>query len=131
NGTRIEAYYGPATTRSLPPQSVAVSIVILDENDQPGILQPVKTVGTILGTEKWTSSTVILLDEDDVEIGEGYPCDIYLSIGDQTTIEDENGNTLSVEDLTKGTRVEAHYGPMVTASLPPQSGTLKIVVLSE
>ncbi|NPE31113.1 hypothetical protein HNV12_24790, partial [Methanococcoides sp. SA1] len=131
NGTRIEAYYGPATTRSLPAQSGAVSIVVLDENDQTGVLQPVKTIGTILGTEKWTSSTMILLDEDDVEIGEGYPCDIYLSIGDQTTIEDENGNTLSVEDLTKGTRVEAHYGPAVALSLPPQSGAVSIVVLSE
>jgi hypothetical protein len=74
---------------------------------------------------------MILLDEDDVEIGEGYPCDIYLSIGEQTTIEDENGNKLSVEDLTEGTRIEAYYGPMVTASLPPQSGVVSIVVLSE
>ncbi|MCD4806518.1 MAG: hypothetical protein K8R13_02915 [Methanococcoides sp.] len=131
NGTRIEAYYGPATTRSLPAQSVAISIVVLDEDEKPGILQPVKTLGTIIGTEKWTSSTMVLLDEDEVEIGEGYPCDIYLSIGDQTTIEDENGNKLSVEDLTKGTRVEAYYGPMVTASLPPQSGAVSIVVLSE
>ncbi|MDA0525737.1 hypothetical protein [Methanococcoides alaskense] len=129
--TRIEAYYGPATTRSLPAQSVAVSIVVLDENDQPGVPQPVKTTGTILGTEKWTSSTVILLDEDDVEIGEGYPCDIYLSIGQETTITDSNGNELTIEDLTEGMRIEAYYGPMVTASLPPQSGTLKIVVLSE
>ncbi|MCM1985908.1 hypothetical protein [Methanococcoides seepicolus] len=131
NGTRIEAYYGPATTRSLPPQSGAVSIVVLDEDEKPGILQPVKTLGTILGTEKWTSSTMILLDEDDVEIGEGYPCDIYLSIGQETTITDSNGNELTIEDLTEGTRIEAYYGPMVTASLPPQSGTLKIVVLLE
>ncbi|WP_135606134.1 hypothetical protein [Methanococcoides sp. NM1] len=129
-GTRIEAYYGPMTTRSLPPQSAAVSIVVLDENVQTAP-QPVKTIGTILGTEIWSENTVLLLDQNDSDIGEGYPCDIYLITGQATTITDSNGNELTIEDLTEGTRIEAYYGPMVTASLPPQSGTLKIVVLTE
>ncbi|KGK99612.1 hypothetical protein LI82_01175 [Methanococcoides methylutens] len=129
-GTRIEAHYGPMTTRSLPPQSVAVSIVVLDE-DVPTGPQPVKTIGTILGTEVRSENTVLLLDQDDIDIGEGYPCDIFLVTAQETTITDSNGNELSFEDLTEGTRVEAYYGPMVTASLPPQSGTLKIVVLTD
>lgn len=129
-GTRVEAHYGPMTTRSLPPQSNAVSIVVLDENVPTGP-QPVKTTGIILGTEVWSENTVLLLDQDDSDIGEGYPCDIFLVTAQETTITDSNGNELTIEDLTEGTRVEAYYGPMVTASLPPQSGTLKIVVLTE
>ncbi|WP_440952170.1 hypothetical protein [Methanococcoides sp. FTZ1] len=129
-GTRIEAQYGPMTTRSLPPQSNAVSIIVLDENVPTGP-QPVKTTGTILGTEVWSENTVLLLDQDDSEIGEGYPCDIFLMTGQETIITDSNGNELTIEDLTKGTRVEAYYGPMVTMSLPPQSGILKIVVITE
>ncbi|MEL4304781.1 hypothetical protein [Methanococcoides sp. LMO-2] len=129
-GTRIEAHYGPMTTRSLPPQSSAVSIVVLDENVPTGP-QPVKTTGTILGTEVWSENTVLLLDQDESDIGEGYPCDIFLVTAEETVIMDNDGNELTIEDLTEGTRVEAYYGPMVTASLPPQSGTLKIVVLEE
>jgi hypothetical protein len=118
------------TTRSLPPQSNAVSIVVLNENVPTGP-QPVKTIGAILGTEVWSENTILLLDQDESDIGEGYPCDLYLMIGEETTITDSNGNELALEDLSEGTRVEAYYGPMVKASLPPQSGTLKIVVLSE
>lgn len=128
DGMRIEAYYGPMTTRSLPPQSGAVSIVVLDEN-LPVMPQPVETIGTVLGTEDWNGKTVILLDEDDADIGEGYPCDIYLITGPETEVTDSDGNKLTIEDITKGTRIEAQYGPMVTLSLPPQSGTLKIIVL--
>lgn len=129
-GTRIEAHYGPMVTRSLPPQSGAVSIVVLDESFPTGP-QPVKTIGTILGTEVRSENTVLLLDQDESDIGEGYPCDIFLITGQDTVITDSNGNELTIGDLTEGTRVKAYYGPMVTASLPPQSGTLKIVVLTE
>ncbi|WP_445475814.1 hypothetical protein ACT9XH_03505 [Methanococcoides methylutens] len=129
-GTRVEAHYGPMTTRSLPPQSGAVSIVVLDENVQTGP-QPVKTIGTVLGTEVWSDNTVLLLDQDESDTGEGYPCDIFLVTAQETTITDSNGNELTIEDITEGTRIEAYYGPMVTASLPPQSGTLKIVVLAK
>ncbi|NPE29090.1 hypothetical protein HNV12_14220, partial [Methanococcoides sp. SA1] len=83
-----------------------------------GNLQPLNTIATLIGIETWDNTTVLLLDQDESDIGEGYPCDIYLMIGQETTIKDSNGNELTIEDLDNGTRIEAYYGPATTRSLP-------------
>ncbi|MGM0770587.1 MAG: hypothetical protein ACQESU_03155 [Halobacteriota archaeon] len=102
-----------------------------DNVNENNAMQPIKTVATIVGIESWDGTKILLLNQDDSDIGESYPCDLFLRIGDETSITDSNGNELTIEDLIEGTRIEASYGPMVTRSFPPQSSAVSIVVLDE
>ncbi|MEA1985630.1 MAG: YbaY family lipoprotein [Euryarchaeota archaeon] len=93
--------------------------------------QPVETTATVVSLEDLEDSTKILLDEDDVECGEGYPGDLYLIVNGQTVIQYNNGVQLSLDDIFPGTRIRAYYGPAVMLSMPPQSVATLIVVLPD
>lgn len=56
--------------------------------------------------------------------------DIVISIDDKSEITNEfDGKKLSKNDLKKGMKIRAYYGPAVTLSIPPMSYGRKIMVL--
>lgn len=58
--------------------------------------------------------------------------DINISIDDKSEIIDEfHGNKLTKNDLKKGMKIRAYYGPVVTSSIPPMSYGKKIMVLQD
>ncbi len=69
--------------------------------------------------------------EGKIEIGlegiEDYT--VILNLPDETVLEDKDGNTIEVADITKGDLVYAEFSSAMTRSIPPQSNAIKIQVL--
>lgn len=119
-GIKVNAYYGPAVTRSLPPMSVAQKIVVMDEK-----LGAVEIQGKIAEVKESKDGIMALIE------GKGVNRQVNLVIDNKTEVVNEKGKKLSIKDLKKGVTVKASYGPAVTASLPPISAAQKIVVMEK
>ncbi|WP_028593867.1 hypothetical protein [Paenibacillus assamensis] len=109
----VTAYYNPAITKSLPAKGNAEKFVV----ERPEVKAMV-SAGIIDSTGK---DRVVMVGDSK----------IVLNLSEETVITDKDGKTLKQSDLKAGQRIEAHYGPMMTASLPPISPAQKIVVLGE
>ncbi|UHA72190.1 hypothetical protein [Paenibacillus sp. 481] len=109
----VTAYYNPAITKSLPARGNAEKFVV----ERPEVKAMVST-GIIDTTAK---DRVVMVSDNK----------IVLNLSDETVITDRKGKSLKKSDLKAGQRIEAHYGPMMTASLPPMTPALKIVVLND
>ncbi|MCR8844721.1 hypothetical protein NQ117_13605 [Paenibacillus sp. SC116] len=109
----VTAYYNPAITKSLPAKGNAEKFVV----ERPEVKAMVST-GIVDSTGK---DRVVMVGDSK----------IVLNLSEDTVITDKNGKVLKQSDLKAGQRIEAHYGPMMTASLPPISPAQKIVVLGE
>ncbi len=131
-GTRIRAYYGPAVMLSMPPQSVATMIVVLPDTQNTGETGPgsITLEATITDVMDIDSGKRILIQGDEVSEF-GFDCGIYLIVSEQTCIVDENGESMSIDDLGDNSKVRATMGPAMTRSLPPIGQAEEIVVLSE
>jgi hypothetical protein len=56
---------------------------------------------------------------------------LQLNISEDTIIMDQYGETLYLEDLTPGMRVDAEFSAAMTRSIPPQASAYQIVALTE
>ncbi|MDK8181557.1 hypothetical protein [Paenibacillus sp. UMB4589-SE434] len=113
-GWKVTAKYGPAMTKSLPPQASATKFVI----ERVEELKAIKSTGVIAEAK----------DNRLVVVGTS---PVILTVTDETVITDVNGNKLDKSALKSNTRIEAEYGPIMTMSMPPMSGAKSIVVLGE
>ncbi|MHC1577000.1 MAG: YbaY family lipoprotein [Methanosarcinaceae archaeon] len=131
-GTRIRAYYGPAVMLSMPPQSVATLIVVLPDTQNTDETGPdsITLEATITDVMDIDNGTKILIQGDEVSEF-GFDCGIYLIVSDQTSIIDENGAVLSIDDLGDNSEIRATMGPAMTRSLPPIGQAEEIVVWLE
>jgi hypothetical protein len=111
-GDSVRAFYGPALTRSLPPQGQAERIELLKD-------VTVKA-GVITDIMSYDKTNQILIG-DKVN-------GIVLTISDKTKIITEDNKELAFTDLKKGMDIEAYHSLMATMSLPPISSAEKIVV---
>ncbi|CAN7756932.1 copper amine oxidase N-terminal domain-containing protein [Paenibacillus sp. LjRoot153] len=119
-GLTISAEHSMAMTMSLPPQTSASNITVLDTTVHKGALG---TAGVIEAVREDGSLLVN---------GEGLTEDaqdeIVLTIGKDTAIVDGKGDPMDQAALVAGTKVVGFYGPVMTKSLPPISNAWKIVV---
>ncbi|QXM07115.1 protease inhibitor I42 family protein [Crassaminicella indica] len=111
-GTRLEVFYGPKMTRSLPPIATAEKVVVQDTICKTG---EVKNIST---TKKGTSIQVSVLKNS-----------IIYHIAENTEIVDAFGKKLSIKDIKEGTKIKAYSGLAMTMSLPPQTTAKKIVII--
>jgi len=49
------------------------------------------------------------------------------NLSEKTIIEDKDGNTLKIEDIKEGDSIKVHHREMMTMSLPPITGAIKII----
>ncbi|WFD09855.1 stalk domain-containing protein [Tepidibacter hydrothermalis] len=110
-GVEVEVYYGNMMTMSLPPITSAKKVVVKSINVKEGNISQITNV---------KNGMMFLVGN----MNDG----INFNITDKTSIVDEAGQNLSVDDLAKGTEVEVYYGNMMTASLPPITNATKVVV---
>lgn len=119
-GLTITAEHSLAMTLSLPPQTSASNITVLDKSAHKGALG--------------TSGVIEVVREDGSLLlkGEGLtedaPDEVVLTVGSDTAIVDGKGIPIDKSTLVKGANVIGFYGPMMTKSLPPISNAWKIVV---
>ena len=64
-------------------------------------------------------------DENDII----YKQEVRLNVGEKTIIIEENGNSLTLDDLEMGMHIDAEFSAAMTRSIPPQASAYRIVVL--
>lgn len=111
-GDFVRAFYGPAVTRSIPPQGKAEKIEVLK-----GVTVRTGTITDIISSEK----TNQILIGDRVN-------GIILTITDETKIVTKDNKELEFTALKKGMEIEAYHSLIQTMSLPPISSAEKIIV---
>ncbi|NQX63461.1 hypothetical protein HQN88_31780 [Paenibacillus qinlingensis] len=119
-GLTITAEHSLAMTMSLPPQTSASNITVLDTAvhkdalGTAGVIEVVREDGSLLVKGEGLT--------------ENAPDEIVLTIDKDTAIVNGKGDPAQKSAIVKGTKVIGFYSPMMTKSLPPISNAWKIVV---
>ncbi|MDR6552466.1 hypothetical protein [Paenibacillus qinlingensis] len=122
-GLTITAEHSMAMTMSLPPQTSASKITVLDTAIQKGALG---TAGIIEDVRK--DGSIFIKGEGLTDLAQD---EIVLHIGKDTAVVDGKGDPVEKYSLVKGTKVIGFYSPVMTKSLPPISNAWKIVVTAK
>ncbi len=116
-GMRIDADFSAAMTRSIPPQSFAYRIVVLQEEASVNI----------------TTDRVVSVDTNYGFLTTGNPYDmndqIVFTISNETVILDQNNNVIPLEAIQPGQLVQVEHAIFQTLSIPPQSPAYRVQVL--
>lgn len=117
-GQQIIAEFGPVMALSFPGQSHAATIKVQSDTlIQESVIQSVEKTDDgwqvrFGETNNGTTMTTLVLNA-----------------GKETSVLDEQGQSVAWESLKPGMKVRAYYGPMLSKSLPPQSPLHYLVVL--
>jgi hypothetical protein len=116
-GMTVDAEFSAAMTRSIPPQSRAFRITVIDENRQ----------------SSFTEGRVMEVDPEFGFLYTGDPFDIYSQmrfvITDATNIRDRRGRRIRLTDLRPGDFVRVEHAIFQTMSIPPQTTAFDVQVL--
>lgn len=116
-GMRIDADFSSAMTRSIPPQSSAYRIVVLQEEASVNI----------------TTDRVVSIDTNNGFLLTGNPYDMYdqmiFTISNETVILDEDNEIIPLEAIQPGQLVRVEHAIFQTLSIPPQSPAYLVMVL--
>lgn len=117
-GMWINAVFSPRMTRSIPPQSNAIMIVVQS---------PLQTSSSV------TTDRIVSVDPRNNLILTGNPVNpnkqIRFAVPDTTPIIDRAGRPISLRLLRPGQLVRVTHANFMTASIPPQTTALFIQVL--
>lgn len=114
-GTLIEVEYADFMTMSIPPQTNAVAIEILN--------MPVEEDEAIA-----KDAEIVSIEGEQVTVTDEVYGEVVLIVSEETEIT-ANGEAAAVEDLAAGQTVKVEYSEAMTRSIPPQSAALKIEIV--
>lgn len=122
-GMKIDGYRELRETRSIPPQSNSIKLVVKEDHS-------LKMEGKIGRINTGINGTkyVDLIKGGTKNVTDG---GVRLIISDKTEIVDENGIPVEFDELKSDMEIEAIYSKIQTRSIPPQSNAYKIVVKDE
>lgn len=116
-GMRVDAVFSAAMTRSIPPQSRAYRITVINDNMQ----------------SDFTEGRVLDVDLANGFLYTGIPFDTMSQtrfvVTDSTTIRDRRGRSIRLRDLSFGDFVRVEHANFMTMSIPPQTTAFDIQVL--
>lgn len=116
-GMIVDAEFSAAMTRSMPPQSRAFRITVVDSIEDTGV----------------TEGRVLDVDLNNRFLYTGNPNDIYSQIRfvitDSTVIMDRRGRQIRLRDLRTGDFVRVVHANFMTMSIPPQTTAFEVQVL--
>lgn len=121
-GMSVKAFYGPATTKSIPPQSTSNYILVNTVIEENALENAIGTDGIITNV---TDNRITVIGNPMEKGGTDY---VILSVDEKTKIVDEDGNLLTKADLKNDIRVDAYYDGVMTMIYPAQTHADKIVV---
>lgn len=122
SGMSIKAFYGPAVTMILPPQSTT-NYVVVDTTAKETV--PTKAPGTTGVITNIQDNKFTVMGSPMEQGGVNY---VILKVDKNTRIVDQSGNSLTQDALKSDLRVDAYYGEMMTMIYPAQTHADKIVV---
>lgn len=123
-GMNISATVGAAMTMSIPPQATASKIVV--NETAPELLATEGEIAEVT-TQKDGSKTVLISKGYGLN-DTGYASVLLKLSPDTKLINTVDNSEVKADQLVKGQKIVAFYGPIVTKSLPPQAGAVKILV---
>ncbi|MDF2615708.1 MAG: hypothetical protein K0Q47_363 [Sedimentibacter sp.] len=116
-GMVVDAEFSAIMTRSMPPQSRAFRITVIDSIEESSV----------------TEGRVIDVDLRNRFLLAGNPNDIYsqirFAITDSTVIRDRRGRQIRLRDLRTGDFVRVVHANFMTMSIPPQTTAYEVDVL--
>ena len=113
----VSATYSAMMTRSLPPQSAAISIVLTDMKPEDIEKQPefMALSGKVVEV---TEDQIAVLPKDKEDDVMNY---VVLNVGDKTVFQDDAGKAIARKDIKAGDSVFVRHAMMMTMSIPPQT----------
>jgi len=114
-GEYVAAYHSPVTTRSMPPISNAVLIMVNIPQDY--MLPHYARVESVTKKDK---AVIVVIDGASLRV----------IINEDTPVTDSAGNAVSTDDIAAGTDLLLWY-PFVALSWPAQATATKVVVLGK
>ncbi|GAB6988275.1 hypothetical protein [Paenibacillus pini] len=121
-GMNIQAFYGPAVTMSLPPQSTTNYVIVNKQAEETVTDQAVGTSGIITEVK---DNKVTLMGKGMEKGGVDY---VILTVDKDTEIVNEEGKAVTAEALKADVSIDATYGEAMTMIFPAQTHADKIVV---
>ncbi|MEK8129176.1 hypothetical protein WMW72_14820 [Paenibacillus filicis] len=122
-GLTVEAEHSQVSTLSLPPQTAAYKITVLDKDG------PQELLGTAGGiTEVKTANHGVSLRVKGEGLNAKSPAEVILRVTDATLLLNKEAEPVKADTLVKGARIIAFYPPLLTKSMPPIGTAWKIVV---
>lgn len=116
-GMTVDAEFSAMMTRSMPPQSRAYRITVVNSMEETHV----------------TEGMVLDVDLNNRFLYTGNPNDIYsqirFSITDSTVIMDRRGRQISLRNLRPGDFVRVEHATFMTMSIPPQTTAYEVRVL--
>ena len=112
-GSEIEITYGEVMTASLPPVTNAVKVVLVKKAE---------VVNTGVITE---------VNENKVTVMDDVMGEVVVNVTEETEIVDVNGEAKTISDLKADMRVNVVYSEAMTASLPPITNAVKVVLVKK
>ncbi|MBW4082072.1 copper amine oxidase N-terminal domain-containing protein [Paenibacillus sp. S150] len=123
-GMTVEAQHSLISTRSLPPQTPAYQITVLDTMAKDEVLGTAGTIRQVITGEDGTVSLRI----QGSALSEKSQTEVVLRLTEDTAIINESGEATDRSGLVQGAEVIGFYGPVLTRSLPPTGTALKMVL---
>ena len=115
----VSVEHSTATTYSLPPQSAAYEITILNKEEAPEV-ETMQTSGKIVDVAEDFSTATLVNDKDQ---------EIILILSEDTEVAHKmNKRLYQVQDLEKGLEVTVTHNMVQTLSNPPQIGAIQITI---
>lgn len=117
-GMTVDASFSSAMTRSIPPQSQAYFIRIVERADRTET-----TVGRIAEVNTRNQFIIVMTGQSPLSA-------IRFHVSNETSIFDFFGRQIRLSALRPGFRVRVEHGSFMTASIPPQTTAFTIQVVS-
>jgi len=116
-GMIVDAEFSSAMTRSIPPQSRAYRITVINQGNNSNIME----------------DFVLSVDTNNNFLYTGNANDIYSQmrfvITNSTMIMDRRGNRIRLRDLRPGQRVRIEHANFQTMSIPPQTTAFVVQII--
>ncbi|MCZ8522046.1 MULTISPECIES: copper amine oxidase N-terminal domain-containing protein [Paenibacillus] len=124
-GMTVEAEHAKFATLSLPPQTPAYKITVLDAEQGKDLLATAGEIQDVRSGDKKDSFSVVIKGTGLTELSQ---TEVVLSVTAETPVVNMKGEKVDAGKLVKGAKVVGFYGPVLTKSLPPIGSAWKIVV---
>ena len=125
-GMQVRVTHSPMLTRSIPAQSPAFNITILDELENQAVENVVFKNLVIVEVNEAKDSIVVA----DAKDSKNLDTQKIIHLNEKTNIKHEKNKRLyNANDLAVGQKVTVTVGPAATLSLPPQMSGIEIMLV--
>lgn len=108
----------------------AENVIIIDDNNTPvDEFENAETDNADEYKAEAKNAAVKEIDDNNILIEDEERGEVMLIVGEDTSITDNEGNALTIEDIKVDSKLDVEYGPAMTMSIPPITNPVSIIVV--